>query len=660
MNEELQSANEELQTSKEELQSVNEELETVNSELNTKVDELDHANSDLQNLLQATPVPTIFLDNALCIKKYTPAATALFPLIESDVGRPISDISTHFVDGDLVLQIREVLRSLATVERQVRLAERKEWYIMRITPYRTLDQVIEGVVLTFLDITDLLTSQAQAAELKSIVDSSSEAVIVKTLDDTITSWNRGAELIFGWSAEEAIGKKASVLLPSDLEAELTQQLRSMRSGQADQAPIDSVRLRKDGSRMDVSLATTVLKDRQGEIMLVAHFARDVTRSKDHERELLTANQALQRANEDLQQLTYATSHDLQEPLRMISNYSQLLTKTYSGQLDQAGRMYLENIQNGAMRLDGLLRAMHAYWNADHAINPSERVDSGRRAAQPQAHDRFRSCRCPPRSPAGRGGVGNAAPAALAEPAGQRAEVHPRRCDAHDPCQCLAREQSMGVLGGGQRHGRATALPPADLPAVQAPARERHQRSGHGPRDLQPHRAPLRRPDLGRGRRRRGHLQVHLASSGCTMKTIRPLRIVLIEDNHADAYVIEQALRQHEIEYELLRLDNGDDAVRHLCARSGEAGEPPDVILLDLHIPRLDGLEVLNAIRGEPALDGVPIAILTGAARTTLGKADLRGVRHFIHKSMNVDDYLHDVGHAVLEMRSAVTKRSRSG
>jgi two-component system CheB/CheR fusion protein len=155
INEELQSANEELQTSKEELQSVNEELETINAELKKKIDELDRLNSDLLNLFQSTQIATIFVDRDLRIKKFTPAATEVFRLIESDAGRLIADIAPRFVvSGDLLADVRSVLRTLAVKERQVRLVDEEAWYILRILPYRTVDNVIDGVVMTFVDITD--------------------------------------------------------------------------------------------------------------------------------------------------------------------------------------------------------------------------------------------------------------------------------------------------------------------------------------------------------------------------------------------------------------------------------------------------------------------------------------------------------------------------
>ncbi len=152
MNEELQSANEELETSKEELQSLNEELTTVNSQLQDKVEELEASTNDMANLLNCIDIGTVFLDTSFRIKRFTPAATELFNLIATDVGRPISDIAQKFTDSHLLDKARRVLQSLTTLEDEV-ATHNGRWCIRRIIPYRTADNRIEGVVIAFVDIT---------------------------------------------------------------------------------------------------------------------------------------------------------------------------------------------------------------------------------------------------------------------------------------------------------------------------------------------------------------------------------------------------------------------------------------------------------------------------------------------------------------------------
>ena len=189
MNEELQSANEELQTSKEEMQAVNEELETLNAELSRKVEELNRARNDLQNLFESAHIATLFLDHDLRIKRFTPAATEMFRLIDSDIGRPVTDIAPRFTGGHLAAATREVLRTLAPQEVEVRKVEGDARYVMRIHPYRTSQNVIEGVVVTFLDVTELKRAgdslreseareRQRAAELQATMDAVPAAVLI--------------------------------------------------------------------------------------------------------------------------------------------------------------------------------------------------------------------------------------------------------------------------------------------------------------------------------------------------------------------------------------------------------------------------------------------------------------------------------------------------
>ncbi len=160
VNEELQSTNEELETSKEELQSVNEELSTVNAELLTKVADLSRLNGDMNNLLAGTGIATLFVDEALCILRYTPGAEALVNLIPGDVGRPLAHLVTNLVDPrDLVGEARSVLDSLAPREAEVHTVGGR-WFTMRMLPYRTLQNVVEGVVITFAETTQVVEARA--------------------------------------------------------------------------------------------------------------------------------------------------------------------------------------------------------------------------------------------------------------------------------------------------------------------------------------------------------------------------------------------------------------------------------------------------------------------------------------------------------------------
>jgi two-component system, chemotaxis family, CheB/CheR fusion protein len=174
LNEELQSANEELETSKEELQSVNEELTTVNGELGHRVQELGRINSDLKNFLESTQIATVFLDNDLRVTNHTPAVTEIFHLVESDVGRPIAHIKSRIAYEELQDDARRVLRTLAAVEREITGSTTGARYMVRVLPYRSVDNFIAGVVVTFVDITarKLAEERQQASErrLRALVE----------------------------------------------------------------------------------------------------------------------------------------------------------------------------------------------------------------------------------------------------------------------------------------------------------------------------------------------------------------------------------------------------------------------------------------------------------------------------------------------------------
>ncbi|EGV19842.1 CheR family methyltransferase [Thiocapsa marina] len=194
VNEEIQSTNEELETSKEELQSVNEELATVNAELQTKVADLSRANNDMNNLLAGTGVATLFVDHQLRITRFTPTATRLIKLIAADIGRPVGDIVSNLVDyTDLTDDVQSVLSDLLPREHEVQTRQ-GAWFLMRIGPYRTLENVIEGAVITFVDISERKRSEdavrAARAFAEAIVDAVREPLVVLDADLRVVSANR--------------------------------------------------------------------------------------------------------------------------------------------------------------------------------------------------------------------------------------------------------------------------------------------------------------------------------------------------------------------------------------------------------------------------------------------------------------------------------------
>jgi two-component system, chemotaxis family, CheB/CheR fusion protein len=159
VNEELQSANEELETAKEEIQSMNEELQTMNAQLTAKVEELDRANSDLRNLFESTEVATIFIDRYFIIRSFTPAVAGIYNLIPSDNGRPLTDIASQLDYVDLQADVRRLLDGLQPIERRISRRDGDAHYLMRMLPYRTADNRVDGVLITFVDVTNLVQAE---------------------------------------------------------------------------------------------------------------------------------------------------------------------------------------------------------------------------------------------------------------------------------------------------------------------------------------------------------------------------------------------------------------------------------------------------------------------------------------------------------------------
>ena len=242
-NEELQSANEELETSKEELQSLNEELNTVNSRLQERADELERSNNDLVNFQTSSNIGTVFLDREFKVRRYTPAVTALLSLIETDIGRPIGDVVRKFKDDALISEVRQVLATLTPRSAEV-LADSGLWFIRRITPYRTRDDRIEGVVVTFVDVSDLKEAQARLEctvvevavakdRLETVLASITDAYLVLDSDWRFVEVNPVAQEAFARPAAELLGKVIWDVFPQTVGGEVYEQYHAaVASGQA--------------------------------------------------------------------------------------------------------------------------------------------------------------------------------------------------------------------------------------------------------------------------------------------------------------------------------------------------------------------------------------------------------------------------------------------
>jgi two-component system, chemotaxis family, CheB/CheR fusion protein len=356
MNEELQSANEELETSKEELQSLNEELSTVNSQLQDKVEELDTANSDLTNLMASSEVATLFLDTQFRIKRFTPPVAKLLNFRATDLDRLFADFAPRFDDEALLEDCRAVLEKLTPIEKEVwtkseqskpangplvpegqqgdtaitfdNLGEavadssRPRCYLRRILPYRTTDNRIDGVVITFTDITNRITAEVQARRLAAVLWDSNDAVTVQDFDGRITAWNRGAERMYGYPEAEALRMNIRDTVPESKRAEALAYVQSLLRNESVKK-VETQRVTKDGRMLDVELTVTAYRDEHGRPIGVATTERDITERKQLALSLLQLNATLEQRvgdqTREVKLLAEAISH-LGEGVLITSNH----------------------------------------------------------------------------------------------------------------------------------------------------------------------------------------------------------------------------------------------------------------------------------------------------------------------------------------------------
>jgi len=248
--------------------------------LQTKVVDLSRANNDMNNLLAGTGIGTVFVDHQLRIMRFTPAASAVINLILSDVGRPVSHIASNLVGYDrLVADVQAVLNTLTPKELNVQTTEGK-WHTMRILPYRTLDNVIEGAVICFVDITETVQTREalrkanELLRLAVVVRDAHDAITVQNLDGRILAWNPGAVRMYGWSEAEALLMNVRDRIPQELREEALAKLA--RLGRAEiLEPYQTQRITKQGAVLAVSIISTALLNDAGEMYAIATTERTI-------------------------------------------------------------------------------------------------------------------------------------------------------------------------------------------------------------------------------------------------------------------------------------------------------------------------------------------------------------------------------------------------
>ena len=276
-NEELQSVTEEFETAKEELQSTNEELITSTEELGDANRILNLANNDFSNLLTNIDIPIVLLGPDLAVRRYTPPAEKVLGMSPAKIGRSISGLKIPLLLPGLKQLLLEVIKNGQVQKLEVQNAQGR-WYYLFIRPYRTEKSKTEGAVLALIDIQDRKLAERNLLRLATVVLDSNDSVIIVNLKDRIIAWNKGAQKMYGYTEEEALGMDIGRLMPETMRVKARDLLR------VSAAPIETQRRAKDGRILDVLLTVTVLRDEKGRPVEVAKTERDITAQKQAERE----------------------------------------------------------------------------------------------------------------------------------------------------------------------------------------------------------------------------------------------------------------------------------------------------------------------------------------------------------------------------------------
>lgn len=379
-NEEMVSTNEELQSTNEELQSLNEELHTVSAEHQAKIKELMDLNDDMSNFFNNSDLGQILVDKRLIIRKFSPAVTKMVNLIETDINRSIMDITTRFTDIDFVSDIRHVITENIRLEKEIHL--NNSWYLMRISPYLKQDKFSDGVVVTFVDITE---TKRLSGILEAVFNSSPSTIIVQKairndrqdiIDFECVAANSAAEKDLDVSKDSIIGKRMKISFPEKSIEHFNIYRDVVLSGNPHHYEyyneskdkwyeVVLVKL-EDGL---VIIETNISEKKKAADVIAQSFES----LKKASGELKTTNQRLEQSNFDLLQFASVASHDLKEPLRKIQTYGNLLMSKVKSKLEESELNNLNKIIYSSDRMQKLIEDVLMYSKLSNLDLPLEKV-----------------------------------------------------------------------------------------------------------------------------------------------------------------------------------------------------------------------------------------------------------------------------------------------
>ena len=613
-NEQLTSSNEELQSTNEELHSVNEELYTVNAEHQRKIDELTDLNNDMDNLLTSTDVHTVFLDRDLNIRRFTPGIADVFSLIQQDIGRRFDSFSHRIEHDSLIEEIEQVLRSSKPFAQEVS-DTRGVWYLLRILPYVARGQV-DGVVVTLVDVTTLREAQSRLEEMSEIVQHSDDAIYRVDLDGNIRTWNMGASKLYGYESADAIGKNLLLLTPPDRLSEPMTYLDRMKEGLSVDH-VETEQRRRNDTIVQVSLTVSPIRDHKGTIVGASVVARDVTKQKRAEEEI---RQAVRQRDQFLATL----SHELRNPLAAILNATNLLQEE---SLDvetaaEAREVVDHQLRHVARLLDDLLDV--ARFTNGKLMLRCEVVDLSRIAmtvvecVQYQIDERGQSLHVDvPSDPIYvDGDVGRLQQAQVNllvnaskySPEG-RTIRYAVGCDGEEAVVCV-RDDGDGIS--------SALLPSIFEPFVQAEQSIERSQGGMGlglplvKMIANSHGGSVSAFSGGPGRG--SEFTVRIPQTDKRPKDIDNVstpvcegqRLVLIEDNDGIRKMLARSLELKG--FEVSTAANGRDGMGLLCS------ENPDVAVVDIGLPDINGYELAQSVRANPQCDQINLIAVTGYGR----------------------------------------------
>ena len=350
------------------------ELERANERLRQEIEERLHTEEALRaseekyrELVEKAGTIILRTDMEGNITYLNAFAQKFFGYTEKEiVGRHVIGTIVPQTDSsgrDLVSRVRDLLRSperyLYTENENIRRSGEKVWVMWTNMPLLDEDGRMCGMLCIGSDITEKKRGEEIQSRLAAIVESSYDAIISKTRDGRITSWNAAAERIFGYPAEEILGKSITVLAPPDRLDEERQILTRVAAGE----PLENyetIRVRKDGKHINVALTVSPIRDAQGGIVEIASINRDITHQKQVEQEIRVYMAKLEQSNRDLESFASIASHDLQEPLRKVRAFGERLKVKYGDKFDEIGSDYLQRIQSAAQRMQDLVESLLTY------------------------------------------------------------------------------------------------------------------------------------------------------------------------------------------------------------------------------------------------------------------------------------------------------------